>query len=331
MKKILLIGTGGTIASKPSEAGLSPALSIAELLEKVPETRAMCTIDCIQAFNIDSTNIRPEHWIAIAKIIEDNYQNYDGFVLTHGTDTMAYTAAGLSYLIQNSPKPIVITGSQVSVAMGDSDARRNLIDAFICASDPRSHGVLVVFSGSVILGTRARKNYTKRFSAFVSSNFPEVARIQSGKIFWFIPLDPSATTKTPTFYTTLNPNVGLIKLFPGITEDVLSFMIDRYDALVLECFGVGGLPEYYEFASHIRLASERGTLFVLTTQVPNEGSDLSIYKVGHRLIDIPNVIDAHDMTSESCVTKLMWCLANSSDISTAVRMFTTPIAHDLIT
>ncbi len=327
MRRILLLGTGGTIASKPTDSGLSPSLTISELLEKVPEIKALCQAECVQVFNMDSTNIRPEHWVKIAEVIRDNYSQYDGFVVTHGTDTMAYTAAGLSYLIQNSSKPIVFTGAQVSVAQGDSDARRNMIDSFICAADERSHGVLVVFSGSVMLGTRSKKNYTKRFAAFESTNFPEVARIQSGNIFWFVPQQPEGEVR---FYDRLDSNVGLIKLFPGMSEDVVSYMTDRFDALVIECFGVGGMPEYYEFYTHLKRAAQKGTLIVMSTQVPNDGSDLGLYKVGHDLKSAPNVLEARDMTSEACLAKLMWILGQTRDMETAVRMFNTPVAHDFI-
>ena len=327
MRRILLIGTGGTIASRQTDDGLAPSLSISELLEKVPEIADLCVPECLQLFNMDSTNIRPEHWLEIARTIRENYSRYDGFVITHGTDTMAYTAAGLSYLIQDSPKPIVITGAQISVAQGDSDARRNMIDSFLCASDSRSHGVLIVFSGSVILGTRARKNYTKRFAAFASANYPEVARIQSGHVFWFVMQEPE---RDVVFSDSLCPNVGLIKLFPGITEDVITFMTDHYDGLVVECFGVGGLPEYYEFYSHIRRSAQKGTLIVMTTQVPNDGSDLTLYKVGHKLTQEPNVLEARDMTSEAALAKLMWILGRTRDVKEAKRLFYTPVAHDMI-
>ena len=327
MKRILLVGTGGTIASKPTDTGLAPSLTISELLEKVPEIDGICSVECIQLFNIDSTNIRPEHWVKIAKTIKDNYSLYDGFVITHGTDTMAYTASALGYLIQKSPKPIVITGSQVSVAQGDSDAHRNLLDAFICASDENSHGVLVVFSGSVILGMRARKNYTKRFAAFASANYPEIARIQGGEVFWFIPQTPQEEVR---FYDRLCTNVGLVKLFPGMTEDVIGFMTSRYSAIIIECFGVGGLPEYYEFFSQIKKAAQSGTLIVMTTQVPNEGSDLGLYSVGKKLKDVPNVLEARDMTSEACLAKLMWILGQTDDRDKAREMFYTPVGHDIL-
>ena len=322
-----MIGTGGTIASRPTDDGLTPSLSITDLLDKAPEIAKFCIPECIQLFNMDSTNIRPEHWLEIADAIRKNYAKYDGFVITHGTDTMAYTAAGLSYLIQNSTKPIVITGSQISVVQGDSDAHRNLVDAFLCASDNDSHGVLIVFSGSVILGTRARKNYTKRFAAFTSMNYPEIARIQSGKVIWFI---PQVYEEGMRFYDNLDCNVGLVKLFPGMTEDVITFMTDRYDGLVFECFGVGGLPEYYEFYSTIRRAADKGKVIVMTTQVPNEGSDLTLYKVGHKLKQEPNVLEARDMTSEAALAKLMWVLGQTREVMEAKRLFNTHVSHDMI-
>ena len=130
-KHILMIATGGTIASKETAEGLAPALSSQELLQCVPEIAEVCRVDAVQPFNLDSTNIYAAHWLAIARLIEENYSAYDGFVVTHGTDTMAYTAAALSYLVQGSAKPIVLTGSQRSAYSRDTDARRNLADAFL--------------------------------------------------------------------------------------------------------------------------------------------------------------------------------------------------------
>ena len=165
------------------------------------------------------------------------------------------------------------------------------------------------------------------FAAFASANYPEIARIQSGHVFWFIPQEPENDV---VFSDSLCTNVGLIKLFPGITEDVITFMTDHYDGLVVECFGVGGLPEYYEFYSHIRRSAEKGTLIVMTTQVPNDGSDLTLYKVGHKLTREPNVLEARDMTSEAALAKLMWILGRTRDVQEAKRLFYTPVAHDMI-
>lgn len=327
MKKILIIGTGGTIASKPSADGLTPDLDSKQLIDSIPSISDICDVDCIQAFSLDSTNVRPEHWLILAEIITENYDRYDGFVITHGTDTMAYTAAGLSYLIQNSKKPIVLTGAQKPIGEEITDAKRNMIDALIYAVDEGSHGVVVVFSGAVICGTRARKNFSKRFMAFGSINFPELARVEDGRVIRYVPEPYSGET---VFYDNLNANVGLLKLTPGMRNDVMRYAIDRYDGLVVESFGVGGLPEYSDFYQQIKRAVERRKLIVMTTQVPNEGSDLSVYRVGSILKNSLRVLEAHDMTSEAVLAKLMWVLGETDDFDRAEALFYRPVHHDTL-
>ena len=322
-----MIGTGGTIASLPSENGLVPQLSTSELLKKLPLLKNIAWIDSLQLLNIDSTNIRPDHWMMMANAIRENYAKYDGFVITHGTDTMAYTAAGLSYLIQNSHKPIVITGAQVPLAEENSDAPRNLRDALIYACDDRSAGIQVVFSGSVILSTRVRKNYTKRFDAFYSVNYPEIARIVNGNILRFI--EPEMTGET-RFYHDLDTNVGLLKLVPGLKSDVLRYLLESYDGLVIESFGNGGIPAYYDFFSEILRATEKGKVVVVTTQVPNEGSDISLYEVGNRIKKAAGLLESYDMTSEVCLAKLMWVLSETHDIQEVKRLFYSPISKDIL-
>ena len=327
MKKILIIGTGGTIASKPSADGLTPDLDSKQLIDSIPSISDICDVDCIQAFSLDSTNVRPEHWLILAEIITENYDRYDGFVITHGTDTMAYTAAGLSYLIQNSKKPIVLTGAQKPIGEEITDAKRNIIDALIYAVDEGSHGVVVVFSGAVICGTRARKNFSKRLMAFGSINFPELARVEDGRVIRYVPEPYSGET---VFYDNLNANVGLLKLTPGMRNDVMRYAIDRYDGLVVESFGVGGLPEYSDFYQQIKRAVERRKLIVMTTQVPNEGSDLSVYRVGSILKNSLRVLEAHDMTSEAVLAKLMWVLGETDDFDRAEALFYRPVHHDTL-
>ena len=327
MKKILIIGTGGTIASKPSADGLTPDLDSKQLIDSIPSISDICDVDCIQAFSLDSTNVRPDHWLVLAEIITENYDRYDGFVIIHGTDTMAYTAAGLSYLIQNSKKPIVLTGAQKPIGEEITDAKRNIIDALIYAVDEGSHGVVVVFSGAVICGTRARKNYSKRFMAFGSINFPELARVEDGRVIRYVPEPYSGET---VFYDNLNANVGLLKLTPGMRNDVMRYAIDRYDGLVVESFGVGGLPEYSDFYQQIKRAVERRKLIVMTTQVPNEGSDLSVYRVGSILKNSLRVLEAHDMTSEAVLAKLMWVLGETDDFDRAEALFYRPVHHDTL-
>lgn len=164
-KRILMIGTGGTIASKQTDKGLSPGLSSEDVLSYIPQVQEVCEVRTMQVCNIDSTNVMPEHWEILTRTIEEQYDKYDGFVICHGTDTLAYTAAALSYMIQNSRKPIVITGAQKPINMDVTDAKTNLLDSFIYASDDDSQDVNIVFDGKVIVGTRAKK-YGKKLQCF---------------------------------------------------------------------------------------------------------------------------------------------------------------------
>ena len=182
MKKILLIGTGGTIASDVTEDGLAPELTSEQLLTHLPAISSICDVECIQLLNLDSTNMRPEHWLDMVRCIRENYDRYDGFVIPHGTDTMGYTAAALSYMIRKSPKPVVLTGSQKSIYNRDTDARNNLWRAVAYACHPDAWGVQIVFDNQVILGTRARKTRTKSFNAFSSIDYPETAMFRDRRL-----------------------------------------------------------------------------------------------------------------------------------------------------
>ena len=325
MKKLLFIGTGGTIASELSGNSLTPALSAEQLLRHVPEARGICDIDARQLFTLDSTDITPVHWLRIADEIRRCYDAYDGFVIAHGTDTLAYSSAALSYLIQNSRKPIVLTGAQKPIGFDTTDSKQNLGDSFLCAASSLS-GVLVVFGGQVLLGSRVRKTRTKSFSAFSSPNYPPLATVQNGRLAVFF--DP--TVGETRFYDRLDPSVGLLKLTPGTDAELLHFMLERYRALVIESFGVGGLPDRGgAFRREVEAAISAGKTVALTTQVQSEGTDLSVYNVGSGLRDM-GVLEAFDMTPEACFTKLMWILPQTDDPSERTRLFYTPVCHDIL-
>ena len=215
MKKILLIATGGTIASIEDGNGLAPALGGEELAKYVPEIEGLCDFDVVQPMNIDSTNMRPADWMRIRDEIVRAYDAYDGFVVLHGTDTMAYTAAALSYLVQGSPKPIVLTGSQQPMASPFTDAKLNLYQSLLFACDDRSCDVSVVFGGSVIAGTRARKQRTLSANAFVSVNFPEIALIRGERIVRVgKPVTCTGVAGRPRVYDRMNERVFVLKLTP---------------------------------------------------------------------------------------------------------------------
>lgn len=326
MKHILLIGTGGTIASQITREGLAPELSTRQLLAAIPAISKICRVDCIQLLNLDSTNIGPEHWRQMARCIREQYDDYDGFVLTHGTDTMAYTAAALSYLIQGSPKPILLTGAQKPIGFDSTDSKINLTDALRCATEDLP-GVSIVFNGQVILGTRAKKTRSKSFQAFSSINYPVLGVLRDGVLLRYIRQDCGAQ---PVFCDTLNTRVALLKLTPGAETETAEFLLERSDALIIESFGVGGLPESGGFYDCVRRAMDAGKIVVLTTQVENEGSDLTVYHVGHRLKDNLGVLEAYDMTTEAVVAKLMWILGQTRDRREVERLFYTPVAKDIL-
>ena len=328
MKKILMIATGGTIASEMTPSGLAPELNPQQLLSFIPRIAEVCDVECLQLYSLDSTNIRPQHWLGIAKAVRENYDQYDGFVISHGTDTMAYTAAALSYLIQGSPKPIVLTGAQKPIWFDSTDSKRNLTDAFLYACRGCG-GVQIVFNGKVILGTRARKTYSKSFQAFSSVNYPDLAVLQDEHLLQYIRCECG---EKPVFYDRLGTNVGLLKLIPGTDAALLEFMAGRYDGLVIESFGVGGLPHYEDDAFYpiIRRAVERGKIVVMTTQVPNEGSDLTVYHVGGHLKNTLRLLEAYDMTTEAAVAKLMWILGRTRDFDEVRRLFYAPVAKDIL-
>lgn len=327
MKKVLFLGTGGTIASEQGASGLVPALTPEELAARVAGLGDICEVTAEQLFSIDSTNVTPAHWLGIARKIRERYDDFDGFVIAHGTDTMAYTAAALSYLVQNSRKPIVLTGAQKPMVSDSTDSKINLADAFrVAASDMR--GVMIVFDGKIILGTRAQKVRTTSYEAFSSINYPLLGVVRDGHLIpYFIP----EVTGEPVFYDELCDKVGLFKLTPGVDTAALSFMLERNQAMIIESFGVGGLPSGYgNFYEVARKAQAEGRTLIMTTQVQNEGSNLSVYDVGYHLKHELGLIEAYDMTTEAVLAKIMWILPQTEDPEEIRRLFYTPVAKDIL-
>ena len=330
-KRILLIATGGTIASCYTEEGLVPKIAAEDLLRYVEGHQEYCDVEVTQPFGLDSTNIYAKHWLKLTGLIQERYAEYDGFVICHGTDTMAFTAAALSYLIQNSPKPIVITGSQKPINLPVTDARTNLQDSLRFASDHRAHGVNIVFGGNVIAGTRAKKERSKSYNAFSSINFPNVAALYDGRIVFYID-DKDRLAKPLTFYHRLNENILLLKLVPGMDGTVLGRLFPYYDAVIIEAFGVGGLPAYgkVSFYSEIRRWTDAGKIVMMATQVTHEGSDMEVYQVGKVIKEDFPLMEAYDMTLEATVTKVMWALGQCEDAKQFRSLFYETINHDVL-
>ncbi len=327
MKHILLITTGGTIASAESDGGLVPSLASEQLLSHVPEVKNICKVSTVGLYNLDSTNMRPEYWLEISRYIRKVYEDYDGFVITHGTDTMAYAAAMLHYLIQNSHKPIVLTGAQIPIEKRDTDARENLTDAFMYAADEHACGVHIVFGDKIIAATRAQKTRTKSFNAFSSIDYPEIGFIR-GEVKYYIHEKIEDKVK---FFDEIDSSVIVVKLIPGMRADIFDYIADRYHAVIIESFGVGGLPYYDndEFAEKIEALIKKGVRIVITTQVPHEGSDMGVYQVGLRIKQKYELPEAYDMTTETVVAKVMWALPRCKTASEFSNLFYTPIGNDI--
>ncbi|MBQ9114271.1 MAG: asparaginase [Clostridia bacterium] len=329
MKKILMIATGGTIASHSGADGLIPELQAGELLKNVPEVFEFCEPSAIQIYNIDSTNVTPQHWIKLAAAIREHYEEYDGFVVCHGTDTMSYTAAMISYMVQHSPKPIVFTGSQKPIDKEDTDGRINLRDSFLYAASDRASDVVIVFQGKVIAGTKAKKVRTKSYNAFTSVDFPNLAVIRDGKIIQYI---TTPKQEKPEFFLELNEKVALLTLTPGVKAEILDIYFRYHDAVVLSGYGTGGIPEgeYYGFYEVIESWERKGKTLVVTTQVQQEGSDMNVYRVGRGLKNRFDLLESYSMTYESIITKLMWILALTKNDDEVRKLFYKTVNYDLI-
>ncbi len=329
MKHILMITTGGTIASSFSGEGLTPTLASSELLSHVPEIKSLCKVSSVALYNLDSTNMKPEYWLNIAMYIKSVYDLYDGFVITHGTDTMAYASAMLHYLIQNSNKPIVLTGAQIPIERRDTDARENLAAAFTYACHDRACCVHIVFDRKIIAATRARKTRTKSFNAFSSIDYPTVGFVREGAVRLYI---DEAPTKPVEFFDTVDPSVFVLKLIPGMNADIFDFIGEHYKALVIESFGVGGIPYYNddEFSLKIEMLLSKGVRIVISTQVPHEGSDMAVYNVGYRIKQKYELPEAREMTTEATLAKVMWALPRTKSLKEFSQLFLTPVGNDII-
>lgn len=324
---LLLIATGGTIASVETESGLTPGLPAEALLSYLPELEALADIEAVQLMNLDSTNIQASDWLAMARLIEDAYDDFDGFVICHGTDTLAYTAAALSYLIQDSPKPIVLTGSQKPINLANTDARINLRDSLLLAATPGACEVSIVFNGKVICGTRAQKVKTHSYDAFDSINFPYIASIHEGQVFFYW---ERTAAKEPSFFHKMDSSVGLVKLIPSLRSESLVKMAEDYRAMVIEAYGLGGLPSnsLADFPAAVAQLTQEGKLVVMTTQVALEGSNMSVYRVGKTAKEELGLVEAYDMTLPAVVTKLMWALGQAQSREEVEALFARPVNRD---
>lgn len=306
-KKICLIATGGTIASVETPEGMKPLLDGKELLAKVPELESLGVIDIVELMQLDSTNIQPKDWIQMAQAIEERYADYDGFIITHGTDTMAHSAAALYYMLENLQKPVIFTGSQLSLVEEGSDAPANLLLAMYGAVSSVP-GVYLAFHNKLMQGNAAKKLCTENFDGFYSINVPDVAVLEDGKIKWNISSDFIEPEKEFKINTAIDTNVAVFEVFPGFNTDIIRMAVDSgCKGIVLKGYGAGNVPSEESgnsFLPAIDYAVEKGVKVVLTTQCIYDGTDLERYEVGASALR-HGVISGGDLTVEAILAKLM--------------------------
>lgn len=325
-KHILLLTTGGTIASLPGGDGLEPHRS--DVMERqLNQLRSYFDITVEDLMCLDSSNIRPKEWQEIAKRVYECRLDYDGIVISHGTDTMAYTASAITWMLPGIDRPIVLTGSQLPLADILSDGPDNLRTAFAMAASGHP-GIYLAFDRKVMLGCRAVKVRASGFSAFESVNARYAAQVSNlGLVINEAGLQPQLGFAQ--YLPNISGDVFLLKLTPGLDPKIFDMLADLgYRGIVIEAFGLGGMNVLNQGLDGIRHALDRGVSVVVTTQCLYDSSDLRVYQVGTKLLEL-GVIQGRDMTSEAAMTKLMWAIGQGMNQKQIAALFMRSLAGEI--
>ena len=320
MKRILMIGTGGTIASEMTPEGLSPDLTPAQLLRAVPSISSLCEVDCLSLFSIDSTNITPAHYLRRAGAICEHYGHYDGFVISHGTDTMAYTASALSYMLENLTKPVIFTGSQLPIGQLRTDGKENLITSIEIAAAKDEDGFAMVpevgiyFNGHLLRGNRTTKQSADEFNAFESFNYPHLVDAGVNIVYHRERMLKPDYSKPMRPHFRLDNNVIIFSLFPGVREDLIRHIIHTPNlrSIVMRTFGSGNAPQDPWLLKALKEGTRNGKVIVNISQCMQGKVEMGRYGTGFHLLEA-GVTSGHDSTVESAVTKLMLLQSHYDD------------------
>lgn len=328
---ILLIYTGGTIGMKvdPALQALTP-FDFSQILEEVPELRKFAYRIDSWTFDplIDSSDVEPSLWIALASLIEEKYDDYDGFVILHGTDTMAYSASALSFMIENLSKPVIFTGSQLPIGMPRTDGKENLISSveIAAAKDADGHAlvpeVCICFDNILMRGNRTCKMNSDNFRAFRSENLPPLA--EAGINIRYnnsIIRKPLSWNETPVFRKTLDTRVAILKMHPGITPQIVRNIMCSPEtrAVIIETYGAGNAPSKEWFLEIVQDAANMGKIILNVTQCIAGSVNMDIYATGKCLKDT-GVVSGYDSTTESALAKLFYLLGNLDDNNEVKRL-----------